>query len=87
MARIVRENVNSITGRNILNIYIETGLHPLLVSARDIRTRLELRDKPLVCDSWDCWLLDKYLDIRKSLRENLDNTDEIDSFIMSLCTS
>ena len=87
LARIVRENVNSITGRNILNIYIETGLHPLLVSARDIRTRLELRDKPSVCDSWDCWLLDKYLDIRKSLRENLDNTDEIDSFIMSLCTS
>ena len=87
LARIVRENVNSITGRNILNIYIETGLHPLLVSARDIRTRLELRDKPSVCDSWNCWLLDKYLDIRKSLRENLDNTDEIDSFIMSLCTS
>ena len=39
----MHENVNSITGRNILNIYIETGLHPLLVSARDIRTRLELR--------------------------------------------
>ena len=86
MAQIVRENINSIAGCNILNIYIETGLHPLLVSARDIRTRLELRDKPSVCDSWDCWLLDKYLDIRKSLRENLDNTKEIDSYIISLCT-
>ena len=84
MARIVRENVNSITGHNILNIYIETSLHPLLVSARDIRMRLELRDKPPVSDSWDYWLLDKYLEIRKSLHENLDNTDKIDSNIMSL---
>ena len=54
LAQIVRENINSIAGCNILNIYIETGLHPLLVSARDIRMRLELRYKPLVSNSWDC---------------------------------
>ena len=72
LAQIVRENINSIAGCNILNIYIETGLHPLLVSTRDIRMRLELRYKPLVSNSWDCWLLEKYLEIRKSLRENLD---------------
>ena len=87
LSRMVANNVSTITGRNILNIKLETGISPVKTTSKLLEYILNMQEKSVDIKEWDSWLLEKYLDIRNDLRSKGENTEYIDSLIVSLCSS
>ena len=81
MSRLVMNDVSTVTGRNCLNIRLEIGETPYNSTSKYIR---EYIPEEYI---WSCWLLEKYIEIRRRLRRNLDDTVYIDELIDSLCSS
>ena len=87
LSRIVANNVSTITGRNILNIKLETGISPTKTTSKFLQHILHMQERNVDSKEWDSWLLEKYLDIRNDQRSKGDNTKYIDSLIISICSS
>ena len=87
MARLVRGNVSTNTGLNLINIRLETGLCPWLATSREVKDILTLNESSGYKEGWKCHLLERYLEIRRRQRLELDNTEYIDQLILSICTS
>ena len=87
VARIAGMDVSSNTGKNILNIKLETRLCPAVSPLYQIK---EFFGKPTPfpeSQQWRLPMLLKYVNIRDDQQVNLERTDYIDSLITSLCTT
>ena len=85
VAKIVAANANTTTGSNLLNIRLETRL---CIKTSPIHKFKEVLSNPKPVPSTDMWrinLLPKYLEIRKNLQLQCENTKFIDGLIESLC--
>ena len=87
MAKLVRRNVGTNTGLNLINIGLETGVCPWLVTSREVKEILMRNETSGEKDDWKCYLLESYIDIRRRQRTELENTEYIDQLIYSLCSS
>ena len=61
MARLVRGNVSTNTGLNLINIRLETGLCPWLVTSREVKVILTLNENSGYKEELKCHLLERYL--------------------------
>ena len=87
LARIVSNDVSTNTGKNILNIRLETRESPAVSPSKNIEKCLLNKDKNGSPVRWDVWLLAKYITVRQDLRSSLNDTEHIDDLISSLCSS
>ena len=87
LARIAGRNASSVTGRNILNIYLETNLNPILSPLSKIEEALSRPTPVPEDDLWRLRLLQKYVHLRQSLLAKCDDTHFIDELIESLFSS
>ena len=65
MAEIMRKNVRTTTGLNLLNIYLETNIYPWSVLVPNIKEILINKERMGDTDEWKCWLLQNYIYIRR----------------------
>ena len=84
MARLVRGNVSTKTDLNLINTRLETGLCLWLVTSREVKDVLTLNESSGYKKGWKCHLLERYLEIRRRQRLELDNTEYIDQLILSI---
>ena len=87
LARIAGRNASSVTGRNILNIYLETNLNPILSPLSKLKEALSRPTPVPEADLWRLRLLPKYVHLRQSLLAKCDDTHFIDELIESLCST
>ena len=87
LARIAGRNASSVTGRNILNISLETNLNPLLSPLARLKEVLSRPTPVPEADQWRIRLLPKYIKLRDSLLVECVDTQFIDELIESLCSS
>ena len=64
-----------------------SGLCPWLATSREVKDILTLNESSGYKEGWKCHLLERYLEIRRRQRLELDNTEYIDQLILSICTS
>ena len=57
---IVRENVRTTMGLNLLNICLETKIYSWSVSVSNIKKILTNKKRMGDTDVWKCWLLQEY---------------------------
>ena len=86
LANVVSRDVRSVTGKNLLFIERESGLDPWKSSSANVRNMLPNSKVPEV-DMWRLPLLCKYIYLRKDMKIQSENTEEITSLIDSLCSS
>ena len=86
VARIVSKDAKTTTGRNLLNIKLETGLDVASAPLSQSRKLFSLVSTPSQA-SWKLYLLEKYLKKRNDLEINCESTDYINDLISSLCSS
>ena len=86
VARIVSKDAKTTTGRNLLNIKLETGLDVASAPLSQSRKLFSLVSTPSQA-SWKLFLLEKYLKKRNDLDINCESTDFINDLISSLCSS
>ena len=87
LARIVSNDVSTNTGKNILNIKLETRESPAVSLSKNIEECLMNIDKSEPSVRWDVWLLEKYIAVRQDLCSSMNDTEYIDDLISSLCSS
>ena len=87
MSRLVMNDVSTVTGSNCINIRLEIGQTPYNSSSKYIRENILMKEYIPEEYIWSCWLLERYIEIRRRLRRNLDDTTYIDELIDSLCSS
>ena len=83
---IIGYNCQSNTGRNLYSIQAQTGLDPYRISSRQIRD-LEMGQQIPVNEMWRIPTLDRLLKKRNDLLDNMENTDEVETLIDSVCTT
>ena len=81
LSRLVANDVSTNTGKNVVNIKLETRESPFKTPSKIIENSLISQDKSVFSDSWNVWLLRKYIEIRQEQRSKLDNMDYIDNLI------
>ena len=86
LANIVARDVRSVTAKNLLLIEKESGLDPWKTTSAEVKEKLPDKETPEQ-DLWRLPLLCQYLDKRKEMETNMEDTKEIDSLIDSLCSS
>ena len=86
VARLVSKNVRTITGKNLLNLRLETGLNVVTAPLSQVKSKLCSVNLP-AASTWKLYLLEKYLSIRSSLKTKCEDTSYIDDLIGSLCSS
>jgi hypothetical protein len=87
LARLVGRDASTNTGRNILNISLETHLWPRTSPINKFHDALSKpADIPPEC-SWRISLLQKYANIRKTQFLACEDTTYIDTLIDSLCST
>ena len=87
VARIVGSDASTNTGRNILNITLETQLNP---RTSPMSQFYDVLHRPMDLPpgfSWRINLLQKYVKIRESQQLACDDTTYIDTLIESLCST
>ena len=87
LARVAGRNASTVTGRNILNIYLETNLNPILSPLSRIKEALSTPTPVPDADLWRPRLLPKYVHLRQNLLAKCEDTNYIDGLIESLCSS
>ena len=88
VSRIVGRNASTTTGRNLLNLQLETGLNTRVDSLGKFKDHFQAAVEPVPkLDVWRIPLLTKYLKIRQEQNAICENTDYINSLISSLCSS
>ena len=86
LAKIVRHDVRSTTARNLALVSKETGVQVECLSSRKVRALVKTEPTP-VNQEWRGPLLQKLLNERRQMKEQLERTDEINKVIDSLCSS
>ena len=86
IARVVIRDAKTTTGKNVLNVQLETGLDVVSTPLSKMKEMFSPVKVP-VPDSWKFYLLEKYLKIRKDLQLKCDDTENIDDLISSLCST
>ena len=87
ISRIVGSDASTNTGKNLLNIFLETKLKP---KSTPLHQFYELLSKPvdiLRGDEWRINLLSKYLKIRQDQLISCEDTSYIDTLISCLCST
>ena len=88
MASLAAQDKSSTTGKNLANIFHETGLNAWEASPAEVRQAL--LSKEAVVPEQDIWrvpYLSKLLEERNDMEVNSLDTDQISQLIDSLCTS
>ena len=86
VARLVSKDAKTTTGRNLLNLRLETGLNVVVAPLSQSRNKLSFVNLPAPA-TWKLYLLEKYLKIRNDLNTSCGDTAYIDDLIRSLCSS
>ena len=84
VARMVGKDAKSVTGKNLLNIRLETKLNVFSAPLQKIKDAISLATPPAP-EQWKLYLLDKYISRRKDLRTRCEDTSYLDNLIDSLC--
>ena len=88
VARLAGYDKSSVTGRNLCNIYKETGLNVWTATPRQVSQMLHEKENPTpVTDLWRLPFLGKLLEERRRQEMQLEDTKEINEFIDSLCST
>ena len=85
VARIVGRDASTNTGRNILNLSLETRLCPRTSPLSHFRDVLSAPVPP--GQDWTISLLKNYLSIRKKHQTACEDTSYIDGLLTSLCST
>ena len=86
VARLVGKDAKSVTGKNLLNIRLETKLNVFSAPLQKIKDAISLATPPAP-EQWKLYLLDKYISRRKDLRTRCEETNYLDNLIDSLCST
>jgi hypothetical protein len=86
VARLVGKDAKSVTGKNLLNICLETKLNVFSAPLQKIKDAISLATPPAP-EQWKLYLLDKYICRRKDLRTRCEETNYLDNLIDSLCST
>ena len=81
VARMVGKDAKSVTGKNLLNIRLETKLNVFSAPLQKIKDAISLA-KPPAPEQWKLYLLDKYISSRKDLRTRCEDTSYMDNLII-----
>ena len=84
LCTVIRNDVQSTTGGNIYTIIKKTGLNPTEILPFHMRSA-ELKQEVPEHENWRINLLKKYLEQRQERKGLLLETEELSSFIDSLC--
>ena len=83
---IIGYNCQSSTGRNLYFIRTETGLDPYRISSRHIKN-LDMRQQIPMLEMWRIPTLDRLIKKRNDLLDKMENTDDVDAIIHSVCST
>ena len=83
---MVGKNAKSVTGKNLVNIRLETKLNVFSAPLQKIKDVISLKTPPAP-EQWKIYLLDKYIKSRKDLRTKCEDTHYLDNLIDSLCST
>ena len=86
IARVVMRDAKTTTGRNVLNLKIETSLDAFSAPLSKFRELFSSARVPAL-DHWKLYLLSKYLKLRDDLEMKCEDTNYINDLIDSLCSS
>jgi hypothetical protein len=86
VARIVSKDAKTITGKNLLNLRIETGVDVASAPLSKSRQLFSLVSEPTQAN-WKFYLLEKYLKTRNDMDTRCEDTEYINDLISSLCSS
>ena len=86
IARLVMRDAKTTTGRNVLNLKIETSLDAVCAPLSKFRELFSSARVPAL-DHWKFYLLSKYLKLRDDLEMKCEDTNYINDLIDSLCSS
>ena len=86
MANIAGRCARSTTGKNLLNIQIETSLDPWNTPAWKVHAAVEKSPVP-VNEKWRLQYLMKLIEARQEMKATSENTDDVTTLIDSLCSS
>ena len=86
VARIVSKDAKTITGKNLLNLRIETGVDVASAPLSQSRQLFSLVSEPTQAN-WKFYLLEKYLKTRNDMDTRCEDTEYINDLISSLCSS
>ena len=86
IARVVMRDAKTTTGRNVLNLKIETSLDAVSAPLSKFRELFSSARVPAL-DHWKFYLLSKYLKLRDDLEIRCEDTKYINDLINSLCSS
>ena len=88
LANLVGHDVSSTTGGNLYRLGQETGLNPWTASPLMVRMALQQSDTMVPEeDGWRLPLLEKLLLQRYNLELQVQDTSEVQTLIVSLCSS
>ena len=88
VANIAGADMRSITGSNVHNIEMEAGLKLTMDNLGKLRhTLLDMKADVPSKDTWRIGCLRKFLSEKYQMRAKLQDTEELQSLIDSLCTS
>ena len=88
LANLVGRDAQSNTGNNLTRLWLETGLDPWSRSMDMFSQALtKARRQVPAQDIWRLEFLEKLLKRRSQLESNLENTDDINIIINSLCST
>ena len=86
VARVVSRDAKTTTGRNVLNIKLETSYDVLSAPPSQIKSLFSSVSLSPPAN-WKLYLLDKYIKLRKEIDSKCEDTDYINDLINSLCSS
>ena len=86
VANIVARDMSSVTGRNLTLLREMTGLNPRTATPAQVREKIKPAATPPQ-DTWRLGLLAQYLETRRRMNTELQDTKEIKSLIDSLCVN
>ena len=86
VARVVSKDAKTTTGKNLLNLRIETGVDVASAPLSKSRQLFSLVSEPTQAN-WKFYLLEKYLKKRKEMENICEDTTEINDLIDSFCSS
>ena len=87
IAKIVGLNASTITGSNLLNIFLETRLCPRRTPIYMFKNMMNTPSPVPLTDVWRIDLLQKYVQIRQDQLLLCDDTIYIDHLIKNICST
>ena len=88
VANIAGADIRSITGSNVYNIEKETGLKLIVDNLGKLRKNLlSMKTEVPNQDTWRIGCLRKFLSEKYEMKAKLQDTEQLQNLIDSLCTS